>query len=313
MEQLLANNAARTRKRRSGEEARVLGITLVLVALLLGIAVSAVWLYRAAQSGPANVSSEPADAQPVALSDSTKAVLARLDSPLEIRFYVLLDPATVPDSLTAFAARAGEVLSAYQQEAGEKIKITSITPQSNPSATAAAADGLAVFNLDKGEACYLGVALSLDGRKETLPHLSPEWEQALEPDLTRAIIRLLETRRPTSVAAAAAVSQVNTAAVQEVKALIPDLASVSLEQGKQILQEAALKEFTAAVGEMQKQIKEAEQLLTRAQNGGTDTEQKAAAKHLQQVQAEQNEKLKQIAARSRAQIEALQQIKTAPR
>ena len=86
---------------------------------------------------------------------------------------------------------------------------------------------LPCFNLDKGEACYLGVALSLDGRKETLPHLSPEWEQALEPDLTRAIIRLLEARRPATIAAAAAVSQVNTAAVQEVKALIPDLAAVS--------------------------------------------------------------------------------------
>jgi hypothetical protein len=225
----------------------------------------------------------------------------------------LLDPATIPDSLTAFASRAGQVLSAYQQEAGEKIKVTNIIPQSNPGATAAAADGIAVFNLDKGDACYLGVALSLNGQKETLPHLSPEWEQALESDLTRAIIRLLEARRPTTVAAAAAVSQVNTAAVQEVKALIPNLADVSAEQGRQILQDAALKDYKAAVSEMQARIKEAEQLLTQAQNGGTDADQKAAAKQLQQVQAEQNEKLKQIAARSRAQIEALQQIKAAPR
>jgi hypothetical protein len=229
---------------------------------------------------------------------------------IEPRFYALLDPTTVPESLTAFAGRAGQVLSAYQQEAGEKIKVTSFTPQSNAAANAAAADGIAIFNLDKGAGCYLGVTLLLNGQKETLPHLSPEWEQALEPDLTRAIIRLLDAKRPYT--GPAAVSQVNTTAVQEVKTLIPNLPEVSAEQGRQILQDAALKDFTAGVSEMQKQVKEAEQLLTQAQNGGTDAEQKAAAKHLQQVQAEQTEKLKQIAERSRAQIEALQQIKAAP-
>jgi hypothetical protein len=279
---------------------------VVLVFLLLGIAIGVLWLYRAAHSGPANVTGKPAGSQPVALSDTTKAALVRLEAPLEIRFYAMLDPATVPDSVTAFASRAGQLLSAYQQEAGGKIKVTSFTPQSNPDANAAASDGIAVFNLDKGEACYLGVTLVLQGRKETLPHLSPEWEQALEPDLTRAIVRLLDT--PRSVTVPVAVSQINTTAVQEVKALIPDLAAVSVAQGKQILQAAALKDFTAAANE----IKEAERRLTQAQNGGTDAEQRAAAKHLQQVQAEQTEKLKQIAARSKAQIDALQQIKAGP-
>ncbi len=311
MEHLLANNAARARNRRTGEQARVSGIGLVLVFLLLGIAVGVIWLYRAAHSGPENVTGEPAASQPVALSDSTKAALARLEAPLEIRFYALLDLATVPDSVTAFAGRAGQLLSAYQQEAGGKIKLTSFTAQSNPDAKAAVNDGIAVFNLDKGEACYLGVALVLKGRKETLPYLSPEWEQALEPDLTRAIVRLLDATRPATVPVA--VSQISTTAVQEVKALIPDLAAVSVEQGKEILQAAARKDFTAAAKEMQARLKEAEQRLTQAKNGGTDAEQKAAATHLQQVQAEQTEKLKQIAARSRAQIDAFQQIKAAPR
>jgi hypothetical protein len=311
MEHLLANNVPRARNRRTGEAARVSGAVLVLVFLLLGIAAGVIWLYRAAHSGPVSVAGENAGSRPAALSDSTKAALARLEAPLEIRFYALLDLATVPDSVTAFAGRAGQLLSAYQQQAGGKIKLTNFTPQSNPDAKAAANDGIAVFNLDKGEACYLGVALVLKGRKEILPHLSPEWEQALEPDLTRAIVRLLDATRPVSVPVAA--SQINTTAVQEVKAMIPDLAAVSVEQGKQILQAAALKDFTAAAKEMQAQIKEAEQRLTQAQNGGTDAEQKAAARHLQQVQAENTEKLKQIAARSSAQIDAFQQIKAAPR
>ena len=118
------------------------------------------------------------------------------------------------------------MLSAYQQQAGGKIKVTSVNSQSNAGANAALTDGLSAFNQDKGDACYLGVALMLNGKKETLPRLSPEWEQALEPDLTRAIARLLDATRPFT--SPTAMSHINTNALQEVKALIPDLAAVSV-------------------------------------------------------------------------------------
>jgi hypothetical protein len=98
-----------------------------------------------------------------------------------------------------------------------------------------------------------------------------------------------------------------------VKTLVPNLAAVSLEEGKRILQEAALKDFTAAAKELQKQLKEAEQRLAQAQQGATEADRQAARAHLQQVQAEQTEKLKEIAARSQAQVEALEQLKAAAR
>ncbi|MGO8929987.1 MAG: Gldg family protein [Limisphaerales bacterium] len=294
----------------TGEQAGTRTIVLLLVVCLLGIAGGAFWFYRASQRSPAGANGQAGSIPASLLSDSTRATLGRLESPLEIRFYALLDPATLPDSVTAFAGRVGQLLSAYQQEAGGKIKVTSVTSQSNPNANAAMADGIIAFNRDRGEACYLGITLVLNGRKETLPHLSPEWEQALEPDVTRAIIRLVDATG--SVTLPAVVSQINTAAIQEVRALIPDLAAVSVPAGKQILQDAAYKEFTAAAKEMQTQVKEAEQHLTQAQNGGTDAERQAALQHLHQIQAEQAEKLKAIAARSKAQIDTFQQLKAAP-
>jgi hypothetical protein len=133
----------------------------------------------------------------------------------------------------------------------------------------------------------------------------------LEPDLTRAIIRLEATTR--AVLVPTAVSQVNTTAVQEVRALIPDIAGVSLQAGTQILQDAAYKEFTTAAKEMQAQAKEAEQRLAEARKNGTDAERQAALQHLQQLQAQQAEKLKEIAARSRAQIQTFEQLKAAAR
>ena len=104
----------------------------------------------------------------------------------------------------------------------------------------------------------------------------------------------------------------NTTALQEVKALIPNLAAVSEAEATQLLREAALKELTAAAKEMETQIKEAEQRISQAQNGGSEADQQAAKQHLLQLRAEQTEKLKRIAARSRAQIETLQQLKAAP-
>ena len=103
------------------------------------------------------------------MSAPTRAVLNRLDAPLEIRFYSVLDPASVSDSVTAFARRVDELLSAYQQAAGDKIKVTRFTSESNLNPNAAPADGIHAFNLDKGEACFLGLALVFKGHKESLP------------------------------------------------------------------------------------------------------------------------------------------------
>jgi predicted transcriptional regulator len=306
MSLLLPNQVGMARQRSAGEQAGARTVVLLAVIFLLGIAISAVWFYTSSKRGSATPN-EGAPAIP--LSDATRAVLGRLDSPVEIRFYALLDPTTVPDSVTAFAGRVDQLLSAYQQEAGGKVKVTSINSQSNPNANAALTDGIQAFNREKGDACYLGVALITKGHKETLPRLSPEWEQALEPDLTRAIVRLLDATG--TAATPGVISLVNTAAIQEVKALIPDVAAVSVQAGKQILQDAALKDFTAAVKEMDTQVKEAEQRLAQAQKGGSEAEQQAAMRRLQQVRAEQTEKLKQIAAQSKAQIDIFQQLKAA--
>ncbi len=304
MNDLPATNSTRTRRPRPGEQAGARTILLLGVVFLLGIAVSAVWFSISSNRSPAG--GQPA----IQLSESTRAVLSRLDSPLEIRFYALLDPASVPDSVMAFPARVEQLLSAYQQGAGGQIKVTSVNSQSTTNANAARAEGIEAFNAQKGDACYLGLALVSKGHKETLPHLSPEWEPALEPDLTRAIVRLLDAGRADTTSLV--VSQANATAVEQVNALLPNLAAVSVQQGREILQKAAFTEFTAATVEMQMQIKEAEQRLTQAHNGGSEAEQQAARKHLQEVQAEQTEKLKQIAGRSKTLIDTFQQLKAAP-
>lgn len=276
----------------------------VLVLVFLGLAAGAFWYYRhGREHGTIGMIGGTGS---VILSDSTRAVLKNLDSPVEIRFYSLLDQASVPAATFAFADRINQLLAEFQQVAGGKISVTRHIALSD--ADAATADGIKPFNLDKGNACFLGLTVVCGGRKESLPQIQPEWEPALEFDLARAILHVAATPATSVVKASAPVSPEVT---NEIVRLIPDLKGTSLEDGTRILREAALQEFTAAGTETEDKLKVAQQQLSDAQNGHSEAEQQAALKHLQEVQLEQGEKYKQIATRLLAQLAVFQQMKAA--
>jgi hypothetical protein len=281
------------------EQAQARVIVLALVCLAVGFACAALWLYRGAT--PA----EPEKKEAPALCEGSQMVLKRLDSTVEARFYSVLDPAATSEGLRAFADRVDQVLAQLERESGGKIKVIRLQSSEHDGA-AALADGLKPFNFDKGDTCYLGVAFTMGTRKEVVPRLMPEWERAVEPDLTRAIERLLETRSPERVAP---VAPVNTQAIEEVKRVLPNFASVSLEEGTRMLRTAALGQFADASDEMANQLKAARQRLDQAQSGGTEAEKQAAIKNLQEVQAAQMVRIQNLAAHSQAQIDALRQLK----
>jgi hypothetical protein len=277
-------------------------VLLVLVCFLLGLGVGAFWYYRASLRPPAG-----AETSGSALSESTRLILHALQSPVEIRFYALLDPATTPESLRAYAERVDRLLAEYEREAGGKLTVSRQTAPSDAAAAAAAADGLKAFNREKGEACFLGATVSGNGQKETLARLSPEWEAALESDLSRAIARVNAAKPATHAPATA--PEPPAAIVAEVKRAIPNLESVSLADATQTLRVAALKEYVAETEAMERAVKDAEARVEQARAGGSEAEQQAAVKQLQQVQTQHTEKLKQIAAHLQEQIAALEQLK----
>ena len=279
-------------------------VLLVATAFSLGLGAGAFFLYRTVKTpGPVETVQETA----VELSPGTRAVLEGLGSKVGIRYYSLLDPASVSASMQQFAARIDQLLSLYQRESNGKISVTRLNSRTNDVSSAAAADKIKPFNLDKGDPCYLGLTIVCNDQHESLPFLFPEWEQALESDITRAIARVTSVKPPPGRPVEAPKSDL--AAIEEVKRAIPDLASTSVERGSQLLRLQTLALFTAATEEMETQVKAAQQRIIEAQNSGSEADQQAAVKNLQQVQAAQSEKLKQITMRLQAQIAALEQIK----
>jgi len=167
---------------RRDEYGHVRLVVVLLVCLLLGFAF-----------GACGITAEPAwcgecrDCERAGLSAGTKAVLQRVAAPVEVRFYSVLDPATTAETLRTFAGRVDQLLSEFEKEAGGKIKVVRHSTPSAVVAAAASSDGIRPFNLDKGEACYLALVVSQKDRKELLPDFSPDWEPALESDLSRAM------------------------------------------------------------------------------------------------------------------------------
>jgi len=272
----------------------------MLILFVVGMAVGALWVYRSTQK--AETTSEGVNRT---LADSTRAVLKGLHSPVEIQFYSLSSDGNSADVLGEFTARVNHLLGAFQQEAGGKISVSPFDTWTEASTKNASAAGVVPFNL-KGDPAYLGLVVVQAGRKETLAQLRPEWEQALEFDLARAISRVASPPSPLVSLADTALAEKAAEAVQR---SIPNLASVSLEDGKRILRDAALKDYKAAVAEMDSEIKEAEQRLLKAQAANSDSNRQTALEQLRQVQSKHTEKLNEIATRSQAQIEAWQRLK----
>lgn len=290
-------------------QAQARTLLMALLGLGAGLALGAIWFDHPQTSSRATAAVPTRDAS--GLSDTTRNVLQRLPAPIEIRFYSLLDQATAAESLRALSGRVSTLLKAYESAANGKLKITRISSPTYANNNAAAKDGVREFNGDQGNPSFLGIAVVRGEARESLAWLTPDWEPALECDLTRAI---------SAVADAGAQSQpvppptpAATAALESVKTSITNLDAVSFEQGAQILREAALAEFTQATQEMDAKVKQAQQLLLQAKASQSAPEQQATLQKLQQLQMEQSEKLKEIAARSQAQLQALQQYKTVAR
>ena len=294
-------------RRRGAEQGGARVVILAAASFLLG-AGGAYWVYHAGNSTGAAVAAPPSARE---LSELTRAVLRRLDTSVELRFYSQLDPAGTSEADRAFAARAEDLVSAYQREGGGKVKLTLCTSNQTFDANTAANDGIKPFNLDKGSACFLGIVVAQDTRKEVLPQLSPAWEPALEADVTRAIARLIDTRPQPQAIGVPPPAKSDPATLAEVERVVPNFATIPPEEGEGILHAAALKDLKAAVQATEAQTQEARQQFTDSQNAGSEADMKAARQRLQQIQADQMEKLKQISAKADAQIDAFRQLRKA--
>jgi ABC-type uncharacterized transport system involved in gliding motility auxiliary subunit len=131
------------------------------------------------------------------LSPGTKAILSKLDAPVRIRFYYTQGGTAVPVGLKTFAQRVEDLLSEYRAASNGKVIIERFNPEPDSDAEESAQlDNVEGQQTNTGEKFYLGLAVSQLDQKAPIPVLSPDREQLLEYDITRAIAQVTATKKP---------------------------------------------------------------------------------------------------------------------
>jgi hypothetical protein len=281
------------------QSARSLVPMLVIVALAVGIALSVYFGFR-----PGKL------ARGVALSPATRKALQDLRQPVQATFYSILSTNSGP-TLPLFSKRVRALLDAYRDASNGKFTVRSVDAPANSTSEDPAFEGLRGFDLQGGNPSFLGMVLKSGDRKEVLPLLSPDYESALEADITRALTRLEEAGPAPAPASAAQASAPgpDPAIVETVKAAVPNYASISFDEGARTLRQNMLEEIQKAGEEGQAKILEAQSNLARLQQSGTPAEQEEARKAVTQAERDRTARFQEIIAKSQAELQALQQLK----
>ena len=133
------------------------------------------------------------------LSDGTRAILNRLDTPVKIRFYCSQSADASPEAvfLKGYGRKVEDLLNEYKQAGKGKIIIEKYDPKPDSDAEdSARLDGVEGLPLPSGEKLYLGLAVSLLDAKQSISFLQPNRERLLEYDLSRAITRVETSDKP---------------------------------------------------------------------------------------------------------------------
>lgn len=130
------------------------------------------------------------------LSEGTRSVLAKLESPVRIRLY-FSQGAEVPLPIKAYGRRVEDMLAEFRQAGRGKVLVEKLDPEPDSEAEdSAALEGVEPQVAGPGDKFYLGVSVSYAGQKIALSALALDREPLLEYDLTRAIARATATAKP---------------------------------------------------------------------------------------------------------------------
>ncbi len=133
------------------------------------------------------------------LSQGTRAILAKIDEPITLRFYYSERLGREIPSYGVYAQRVREMLEEYRDAARGKLRLDVIDPQPyTDEEDRAVASGLQAVPLNQqGESVYFGLAGTNGAdREESVAFFQPDRERFLEYDLTKVVYNLSVTKKP---------------------------------------------------------------------------------------------------------------------
>ena len=131
------------------------------------------------------------------LSPGTRAILGKLDTPVQIRFYASRGENDMPVMLKTYAQRVEDLLGEFRQASKGNITVEKLDPQPDSDAEdSAKLDGVEGQMIQPGAQIYLGLSVRMLDQNEAISFLNPNRERLLEYDLARAIARVANPTKP---------------------------------------------------------------------------------------------------------------------
>lgn len=122
------------------------------------------------------------------LSPGTKALLAKIDEPVELDFYFSRSVDAVPIGYKNFAVRVQEMLRQYVRASHGKIHLNVIDPKPDtPEEEKATAAGLTPQRLSTGDRVFFGLVAIQADQQKAIANFTPQREQFLEYDLSQLL------------------------------------------------------------------------------------------------------------------------------
>ncbi|MCF6314425.1 MAG: GldG family protein [Verrucomicrobiales bacterium] len=166
--------------------------TLVGVAVVFAIVVLVNYI-----AGSVNLRVDLTENKIYTLSDGTKRILSRIDTPITIRYYVTDEAGVMSPAERSQALRISDFLQEYRKAAKGQITIKKLNPEPDTDAEdSARLDGVGPgMSRETGNQVYLGLAIECVDQVEVLPFLAARPETLMEYDLSRAIARVLDAEK----------------------------------------------------------------------------------------------------------------------
>jgi ABC-type uncharacterized transport system involved in gliding motility auxiliary subunit len=132
------------------------------------------------------------------LSKGTHSVISKIDEPITLRFYFSSSLGKEIPALAKYAQRVRDMLNEYAALSNGNIRLEIYDPvaftDAEDSAVAAGLHGIPLNS--SGEQVYFGLsATNSTDDQETIPFFSPDREQFLEYDLSKAVQSLTQPKR----------------------------------------------------------------------------------------------------------------------
>ena len=131
------------------------------------------------------------------LSAGTKRILADLQEPATIKFYFSQDVPGVQVAIKTYGQKVRELLRKYESASGGKLRLEVYNPKPDSDEQEwATRYGLQAPTLPQGDRFFFGVVVLSEDREATIPFLDPRRQRFLEYDLSEAITRASQVKRP---------------------------------------------------------------------------------------------------------------------